>query len=58
MTTLLNGISFVTQNYQAIVSATVALLTGVIAVAMLIPGAEPEKSLQKIVDFVSKFSKK
>lgn len=38
--------------------AITALLAGVIAVAQLIPGDQPEKSLQSIVDFLSKFSRK
>jgi len=41
-----------------IVSALVALLSGVIAIALLIPGEQPEKALQGVVDFLKKFSKK
>jgi hypothetical protein len=52
-------ISFVTtQDWVAWVGAATALLTAVIAVASLIPGDQPEKSLQSIVDVLSKFSKK
>lgn len=34
------------------------LLAAVIAIALVIPGEQPEKFLQSIVDFLSKFSKK
>ena len=54
-----NLISFVTsQDWLAWVGAITALLGAVIAVAQLIPGDEPENTLQKIVDFLSKFSRK
>ena len=46
------------QDVFAWVGALVALLSAVIAVASLIPGDEPENTLQKIVDFLAKFSKK
>jgi len=38
--------------------AITAVLGAVIAVAQLIPGDEPEATLQKIVDFLAKFSNK
>jgi len=41
-----------------IISALVAGLTSAIAVALVIPGDQPEKTLQKIVDFLKKWSKK
>jgi hypothetical protein len=41
-----------------IVSAIMALLSGVIAISMLIPGEQPEKALQGVVEFLKKFSKK
>ena len=58
MAKLIEVVQFVVANYQAILSAVVALLTGAIAVALLIPGEQPEKTLQKVVDFLAKFSKK
>jgi hypothetical protein len=36
----------------------VALLSAVIAIASLIPGDQPEKFLQSVVDVLSKFSVK
>ena len=46
------------QDVFAWVGALVALLSAVIAIASLIPGDEPENTLQKVVDFLSKFSRK
>jgi hypothetical protein len=52
-------LSFVqTQDLFAWLGALTALLTAAIAVASLLPGDEPENTLQKIVDFLSKFSRK
>ena len=36
----------------------IALLAAIIAIALVIPGEQPEKTLKAIVDFLSKFSKK
>ena len=58
MEQIVSVIGFISLNYQAIIAAVMALLTGIIAVALLIPGEQPEKTLQAIVDFLSKFSKK
>ena len=38
--------------------AITALLGAVIAICQLIPGDEPENTLQKVVDFLAKFSRK
>ena len=46
------------QDVFAWVGALVALLSAVIAIASLIPGDEPETTLRKVVDFLSKFSRK
>ena len=46
------------QDWLAWLGAVTALLGAVIAIAQLIPGEQPEKSLQAILDFISKFSRK
>ena len=46
------------QDVFAWLGALTALLTAAIAVASLFPGDEPENTLQKVVDFLSKFSRK
>jgi hypothetical protein len=51
-------ITFVIANIETIVAAVVGLVNAIILIAMLVPGAEPEKTLQKIVDFIGKFSAK
>jgi hypothetical protein len=45
-------------DWLGALGALTAMLGAVAAVATFIPGDEPEKTLQKIVDFLSKFSKK
>jgi hypothetical protein len=52
-------VSFIqSQDLFAWLGALTALLTAAIAICSLIPGDEPENTLQKIVDFLSKFSRK
>ena len=46
------------QDWLAWLGAITALLGAVIAVAQLIPGDEPEATLQKVVDFLAKFQRK
>jgi len=46
------------NNWQSYLGALSAVLVAAIAVASLIPGNQPEKSLQAVVDFLSKFSRK
>lgn len=45
-------------NYESVVTAIVAVIMGVIGIATLIPGPEPERTLQKIVDFLRGISRK
>jgi hypothetical protein len=40
------------------ISLAVGLFSAIIAIALIIPGEQPEKFLQSCVDFLSKFSKK
>lgn len=40
------------------ISLLVGLLAALLAIALVIPGEQPDKALQAIVDFLSKFSKK
>ena len=52
------ALSYVVTNGTQILGALTALLAAAIAVATLFPGDEPETTLQKIVDFISKISRK
>ncbi len=58
MESIVKAILWIVNNYQVVLTALVAFLSGIIAIALLIPGEQPEKTLQKIVDFLAKFSKK
>lgn len=49
---------WILANYQAVLAGLLAALSGVIAICLIIPGEQPEKALQSVVDFLSKFSKK
>lgn len=53
-----NIITWVLANWQNTLTAVLALLTSLIGVALIIPGDQPEKFLQGIVDFLTKFSSK
>jgi hypothetical protein len=50
--------NFILAHGPEIISAIVGVLSGIIGICLLIPGDQPEKALQGIVDFLSKFSKK
>lgn len=45
-------------NHAAIIESIVAVLGGLIAIALIIPGDQPEKALTKALEFVKKFSRK
>jgi hypothetical protein len=49
---------FILAHYQEILAAVMAILSGVIAISLMIPGDQPEKALQGVVDFLAKFSRK
>jgi hypothetical protein len=51
-------ISNIATNWQQYVGILTAVLTAAVAVATVIPGDEPERTLQKIVDFISQISRK
>ena len=47
-----------TMNISEWISAITGLLTAVIGVCLMIPGEQPEKFLQGVVDFLKKISAK
>ena len=49
---------WILENGPALLMAISAVLSALIAVFMIIPGEQPEKTLQAIVDFLAKFSRK
>jgi hypothetical protein len=58
MEAILNIIAWATANGPQFLAAVSAALTAIIALCLLIPGEQPEKFLQSVVDFLAKFSKK
>lgn len=58
METVSSIVKFVVEHYQEVITAIVGIFTGIIGICMLIPGEQPEKALQGIVDFIKKFSAK
>lgn len=49
---------FVSVDFLSIIGAIVLITNFLIGVAMLIPGEQPDKFLQGVVDFLAKYSKK
>ena len=49
---------FLVAHGPECVSALVAILSGIIGIAMLVPGEQPEKALKKVVGVLEKFSAK
>lgn len=58
MEQVMHILQLIIEKGPAVLSAVVGVLTALIAVFMLIPGEQPEKALQGIVDFLAKFSRK
>jgi len=58
MEKVLEIVKMVVQFGPEIVSGVVGILSGVIAIAMIVPGEQPEKALKGVVAFLEKFSKK
>lgn len=50
-------ISIIAKAQDAL-GAISMVLTGLIAISLLIPGEQPEKALQAALDFIKNFSKK
>lgn len=46
------------KNLPELLGAMMAALSSLIALSLLIPGEQPEKALQKALDFIKKFSRK
>lgn len=51
-------VQFLSAHILEIVGGTVMTLNGLLLIAMIIPGEHPDKELQAIVDFLTKFSRK
>jgi hypothetical protein len=51
-------ITHIASNWQSYLGVVTAVLAAAIAVATVIPGDEPERTLQKLVDLISSISRK
>ena len=51
-------INWIVVNGPAFISAAVGVLTALIVLFALIPGEQPEKFLQGVVDWIKKYSAK
>lgn len=51
-------LDYIMSHGPELLGALTALLSAAIAIALLIPGDQPEKALKAIVDFIAKFSRK
>lgn len=51
-------VTFVAANILPIIGGLCTVLSGLIAIALVIPGEQPDKALQSALDFLLKFSKK
>jgi hypothetical protein len=58
MDMIMSLIAWATANGPQFIASLNALLMAIIAICLMIPGAQPEKFLQGVVDFLAKFSKK
>lgn len=56
--TILSVGQWLLANYALVLHAVLAVLTALVALFMIIPGPQPEAALQKVVDFIERFSKK
>lgn len=45
-------------HWQDLVVALNAVLVALVTLGLLLPGPEPERTLQKVVDFLARFSRK
>lgn len=55
---LMQLLIMIMEKGPAILSAVIALLSAIIGLCLLIPGDQPEKALQAVVDFLAKLSRK
>ena len=58
MEAFLKFINSLIANAPEVVGGISLILSGIIAICLIIPGDQPEKFLQSVVDFLAKFSRK
>lgn len=58
MSVAIEVFKWIIANWQEVLIAVQGILTAIIALALIIPGEQPEKTLKKVVDLIAKLSKK
>lgn len=58
MEKLLEIVKWAIESGPNFITAIGGVVSALIVLALIIPGEQPEKTLQKIADFLAKFSKK
>lgn len=58
MEQVISGVSWIWMNWDVLLGHVLALLFAANAIALLIPGEEPERTLGKVVEFLKKLSRK
>ncbi len=51
-------VAFIAAHGFEILGAITAFLAGCLAIALIVPGKQPDEFLQAVVDFLKKFSRK
>lgn len=49
---------WIALHYAQVITAIMSLLSAAIAISVLIPGDQPEKTLQEVVNWIAKISVK
>ncbi len=55
---MLEVINWIIENGAALIAGIIGLFSAALAIALIIPGPQPDKFLQGIVDFLTQFSRK
>jgi hypothetical protein len=55
---MMSLVTFISVNGLSLVAAIEALILAALAIALIIPGDQPDKALQGAVDFIKKLSRK
>jgi hypothetical protein len=51
-------VAFLIAYHMILAEGLILVFSGIIMIALIIPGEQPEKALQKVVDLLKKISKK
>jgi hypothetical protein len=57
-TIMMEILNWIFLNGMNMLSAVIAVLSSLVVLCLMIPGEQPEKFLQSVVDLLTKFSRK